>query len=126
MANTLSFSPAAAGAVQPIIRQPGIIPFALASTETYATATGGIVLGLTELNLLLASVGIELQVKPSDIVAIIGNSATFHRVIATRQSDFTWKIRLMNGTSEIVDGALVGTTTGLITGLMFFSPGSPS
>lgn len=125
MANTFSVVPAPAGAVMPFPRQVGVVPFQLVTTNTYATATGGFAISLADLNVLLTAFGIEMQVKPSDILFITADAnaagAAYHAVFV-RQSDFTYKVRVTNGITEIGDGALSLT----VIGAMFFSPGSPS
>jgi len=124
MANTLSFFPAPKGAVLPVIRMVGVIPFKLVTTETYATATGGITIAAADFTALLNSVGIELQVKFNDIVYILARNSLGYAAQITLVSDGTATVRLWNGATELSDGAI--TTQGTITGLIFFSPGSPS
>lgn len=122
MANT--FTPAAnpSGTVLPVIRMVGMIPFSLASTETYATATSGFPITVAHLEAFLDDFGLGLQVKASDIIGIIGATTLGHMAKAYRQTDGSWKVELWNGTTEIADGALTHT----IDGFLLFSAGSPS
>lgn len=124
MANTFTTSPVPIGSQMPILRQIGAVPFQLVTTNTYATATGGIAVTTTDLNTLLQAYGIEMQVKPSDIIAVFADAnaagAGYHSVWV-KQSDFSYKVRLFNGIAEIADGAVNVT----VVGLMFFTPGSP-
>lgn len=122
MANVFTLSPVPQGSLLPVVRTVGMIPFSLLVGATYATATGGIPITAAELNGLLQLFGIELQVKPADVIAIYGQSSLGYMLQAIKQADNSWKCRLWNGITEVGDGAITPT----ILGYLLFSPGSPS
>lgn len=123
MANTLTHFPAPSGAVLGTVRMVGAIVFKLVTTETYATPTG---FTITAANwaTILADAGIETQVKWGDVLYITGKNSLGYRADFTLVSDGTATVRMWNGATEIGDGAI--STQGTITGILFFSPGSPS
>jgi DNA-binding transcriptional regulator LsrR (DeoR family) len=114
MANTLAIDQT--HPISPKHAHVGLVQLSIVSTETYATATGGFT---ADLAVPLLALGI----KHADVLAIIGGTATGHRVDATRQATAAqWKFRLWNGSTEIADGALTQT----LTLNVFFHQGSPS
>jgi len=124
MANTLIIFPAPKGAVLPVVRMLGGIPFKLTTTETYATSTGGFTISAADFAALLAIGGIETQVKFNDVLFVMGANTLGYRATFTLVSDGTVTVRLWNGSTELADGAI--TTQGIIIGMIFFSAGSPS
>lgn len=114
MANTIAIDQT--HPISPKHANVGLFLLSIVSTETYATATGGFTADLAAPLLLLG-------IKHTDVLAILGSTATGHRVTATIQATAAqWKFRLFNGSTEIADGALTQT----LTLVCFYNQGSPS
>jgi hypothetical protein len=116
MANTLAL--AGTHRISPKTAIVGVAPFSVVSTDTYATASGGI---SVDISTILTALSIQF----SDVLCLlsIGTTLTGHVPTAIKTTTAgTFTIRLWNGTSQIADGAITQT----MQFLLVYSPGSAS
>jgi|SRR3982751_2444474 hypothetical protein len=114
MANTITL--VATHRISPKTAHVGMIRLSIATTDTYATASGGFTVDLTA---PLA----DLKIAAPDIIFMTGTTATNHAIKGTAVAGGnTFTVRLLNGITEIADGALTQT----LSMVLFYSQGATS
>lgn len=110
MALTTSYTNPMGG--QMALRSPGAIPLTVSTGGgTYATASGGIAVDLT--NILTGAS--QNGIPAGAVIAIYGRSSDGYTATFTFSSGFTWNMRLYtSGASEIADGAVTKTVEAMI------------
>jgi hypothetical protein len=96
------------------INQVGLLPLSILTTETYATASGGITVDLgPTLDLY--------EIQHADVILVFGVSTVGHAAVVTKTAtDGEYTVKLWNGTTEASDGALNNT----LKLYALFSPGA--